>query len=199
MFCKKGVLRNLTKFTRKHLCQSLFFDKVAGLRRLNAAILCILPFIVLMFLTYQASEFNNWEKWEILLCFHHTQREVFFQIKFHPEMIFYLFHPGMKLTCKHKFFHPWMSFIPGWDFTSVTCKRTLTCFTTRLYVYIRNSNRSNAIMYGLWRTLRLEKKWKLKEVSGFTVKLQVFVFLVQAFQEITQKLFKICLTPWKNN
>ena len=32
VFCKKGVLRNVIKFTRKHLCQSLFFDKVAGLR-----------------------------------------------------------------------------------------------------------------------------------------------------------------------
>ena len=31
VFCKKGVLRNFAKFTRKHLCQSLFFDKVAGL------------------------------------------------------------------------------------------------------------------------------------------------------------------------
>ena len=30
-FCKKGVLRNFTKFTGKHLCQSLFFNKVAGL------------------------------------------------------------------------------------------------------------------------------------------------------------------------
>ena len=30
MFCKKGVLRNLTKFTRKQLCQSLFFNKVGG-------------------------------------------------------------------------------------------------------------------------------------------------------------------------
>ena len=29
MFCKKGVLRNFTKFTGKHLCQSLFFN---GLR-----------------------------------------------------------------------------------------------------------------------------------------------------------------------
>ena len=28
----KGVLRNFTKFTGKHLCQSLFFNKVAGLR-----------------------------------------------------------------------------------------------------------------------------------------------------------------------
>ena len=28
---KKGVLRNFTKFTEKHLCQCLFFNKVAGL------------------------------------------------------------------------------------------------------------------------------------------------------------------------
>ena len=33
VFCKKGVLRNFTKFTVKHLCQSLFFNKVAGLRQ----------------------------------------------------------------------------------------------------------------------------------------------------------------------
>ena len=32
VFCKKGDLRNLAKFTGKHLCQSLFFNKVAGLR-----------------------------------------------------------------------------------------------------------------------------------------------------------------------
>ena len=29
---KKGVLRNFAKFTGKHLCQSLLFNKVAGLR-----------------------------------------------------------------------------------------------------------------------------------------------------------------------
>ena len=29
---KKGVLSNFTKFTGKHLCQSLVFNKVAGLR-----------------------------------------------------------------------------------------------------------------------------------------------------------------------
>ena len=32
MFCKRGVLRNFAKFTGKHLCQGLFFKKVAGLR-----------------------------------------------------------------------------------------------------------------------------------------------------------------------
>ena len=29
---EKGVLRNFTKFTGKHLCQSLFVNKVAGLQ-----------------------------------------------------------------------------------------------------------------------------------------------------------------------
>ena len=32
VFSKKGVLRYYAKFTGKHLCQSLFFNKVAGLR-----------------------------------------------------------------------------------------------------------------------------------------------------------------------
>ena len=31
VFFKKSVLRNFAKFTRKHLCQRLFFNKVAGL------------------------------------------------------------------------------------------------------------------------------------------------------------------------
>ena len=30
VFCKKDVLRNFTKLTGEHLCQRLFFNKVAG-------------------------------------------------------------------------------------------------------------------------------------------------------------------------
>ena len=30
-FVREGVLRNFAKFTGKHLCQSVFFNKVAGL------------------------------------------------------------------------------------------------------------------------------------------------------------------------
>ena len=33
VFCKKDVLRNFTKFTGKHLCRNLLFNKVAGLRK----------------------------------------------------------------------------------------------------------------------------------------------------------------------
>ena len=29
VFCKKGILKKFAKFTRKHLCQSLFFNKAA--------------------------------------------------------------------------------------------------------------------------------------------------------------------------
>ena len=32
VFCEKGLLENFTKFTGKHLCQSLFYNKVADLR-----------------------------------------------------------------------------------------------------------------------------------------------------------------------
>ena len=39
---KKGVLRNFAKFTGKHLCQSLFFNKVAGLRRSESWLLVII-------------------------------------------------------------------------------------------------------------------------------------------------------------
>ena len=31
VFCKKGDLKNFAKFTGKHLCQSLFFNKVNSL------------------------------------------------------------------------------------------------------------------------------------------------------------------------
>ena len=30
VICKKGVLRNFAEFIGKHLCQSLFFNKIAG-------------------------------------------------------------------------------------------------------------------------------------------------------------------------
>ena len=31
VFYKKGVFKNFRKFTGKHLCQGLFFNKIAGL------------------------------------------------------------------------------------------------------------------------------------------------------------------------
>ena len=48
MFYKKGVLRTFTKFTGTHLCQSTFFNKVAGLRPAN--LLCYFPMNFIKFL-----------------------------------------------------------------------------------------------------------------------------------------------------
>ena len=31
VFCKKGVFKNFAKFTGKHMCRSLFFNKVTGI------------------------------------------------------------------------------------------------------------------------------------------------------------------------
>ena len=36
-YVRKGVLRNFTKFTGKHLYQSIFFNKVGGLRQAKHA------------------------------------------------------------------------------------------------------------------------------------------------------------------
>ena len=40
MFCKKGALRNFAKITGKHLCQGLFFNKVAGRGRVIVNVHC---------------------------------------------------------------------------------------------------------------------------------------------------------------
>ena len=42
LFCLKGALKNFAKLTVKHLCQSLFFKKVAGLRKCKGVFLWIL-------------------------------------------------------------------------------------------------------------------------------------------------------------
>ena len=45
VFCKKGVLRNFAKFTGKHLCQNLFFNKVACLSCEFCEIFLKTPFV----------------------------------------------------------------------------------------------------------------------------------------------------------
>ena len=44
---KKGVLRNFTKFTGKHLRQSLFFNKATGLRPVRAPLDSAFNYVVI--------------------------------------------------------------------------------------------------------------------------------------------------------
>ena len=73
-FIKKSVLRNFTKFAGKHLYQSLFFNKVAGLRpatllRKSLLYICF-PVNFVKFLT---TPFVQNTSGRLLLCFEHTQ------------------------------------------------------------------------------------------------------------------------------
>ena len=79
-----------------------------------------LAFNRLMFLRYQGSDFNNWEKWEILLyVFIILSGRFSFKLNFIPGWNSTRFIPGWNSRVNRNFF------IPGWDFISVTCKRTL--------------------------------------------------------------------------
>ena len=62
-FYKKSVLRNFAKFTRKHLCQSLFFNKVAGLRPVVAA--SVLSFNILTETPWYPSALFGFKAWII--------------------------------------------------------------------------------------------------------------------------------------
>ena len=65
---RKGVLRNFAKFTGKHLCQSLFFNKVEGLR---AATLLKKNFV-----KFLRTHFYIEHLWWKLLCYWKFSTEV---------------------------------------------------------------------------------------------------------------------------
>ena len=76
VFCKNGVLRNFSKFTGKHPCQSLFLNKVARLRPAHLSKKRLwhrcFPVNVDKFLTTPfLTEHLQW----LLLCFNDTHRE----------------------------------------------------------------------------------------------------------------------------
>ena len=74
VFYKKSVLRNLTKITGKHLCQSLLFNKLAGLK--TAILLkkrlwyrCFpVNFVKLLRTPFLQNTYGR-----LLLCFEHAQ------------------------------------------------------------------------------------------------------------------------------
>ena len=99
VFGKKGVLRNFAKFTRKHLCQSLFFSKVAGLKPatllkqrlwhkcfpVKFAKFLIIPFLIehLRWLLLQISELEKIQAFQKLIL---REKFTFFQmLRYHCD------------------------------------------------------------------------------------------------------------------
>ena len=79
VFCKKSVITNFTKFTRKHLWQSLFFNKVAGLGLFLNKIAGLRPVTLLKkrfwhscfpvnFVKFLRTPFFTAHLWWLLLC-----------------------------------------------------------------------------------------------------------------------------------
>ena len=53
VFCKKGVLWNFRKFSGKQLCQSLFFNKLVGLKLIHFKRESLISLIILIFIDPQ--------------------------------------------------------------------------------------------------------------------------------------------------
>ena len=85
-----------------------------------------------MFLTYQASDFNNWEKLELLLyIFIILNGRFSFKLNFilgwnSTRFIQDEIHVETEIFSSQEEFHP------GWDLVSVTCKCTLNFFLVSL-------------------------------------------------------------------
>ena len=76
VFYKKPVLKNFSKFTGKHLCQSLFFNKVVGL---GPSLFCNLQPLFLVSFSPEACNFNkNETPAQVLSCeFCETFKNIF--------------------------------------------------------------------------------------------------------------------------
>ena len=66
---KKGVLRNFTKFTGKHLCQSLFFRPATLLKKRPCT-----GFFAVNFVKFLRAPFFKEHLWWLLLCCEFMQR-----------------------------------------------------------------------------------------------------------------------------
>ena len=112
VFCKKGVLRNFAKFIGKHLCQSLFFNKVPRENNKNNKN----NFTFLIFYLLSSSFFfSDFTFYKEALCFIifilslcsntltlETILECINQKLKKKNMLILKFHPEMK--CLHIFF-----------------------------------------------------------------------------------------------
>ena len=119
---RRGVPRNFPKFTGNTFTRASFLIKLqTGLFYRTLLGDCFWNAFIRKYAneSYFSKNVTVWcfnissSNDKFFLCFH-TQWEVFFRSKFHPGTKFYSFHPGMKLTCKHKFFHTGMRFRLGY-------------------------------------------------------------------------------------
>ena len=111
VFCKKGVLRNFAKFIGKHMCQSLFFNKVPRENNKNNKNNFTFLIFYLLSSSFFFSDFTFYKEalcfiiFILSLCSNTLTLESIFEYirqKLIKNMLILKFHPEMK--CLHVFF-----------------------------------------------------------------------------------------------
>ena len=106
MFCKKGILRNIAKFSGKHLCQSLFFNKLKKRLWHRCFLVSFVKFL-------RAPLFTEHLWWLLLICVTKTyfQRDA---IKFLRNILFVkkiVVHQKIKIVSENLISMIYESFI----------------------------------------------------------------------------------------
>ena len=107
-FARKGVLRNFKKFTGKHLCQSLFFNKVAGPRPFHRTLIgnCFIAGTakIFYFVWPTRNSRNSWQYWVVLGIRTPPGSPQYVQQKYPPD-VFYkkLFLKTLQYSQGHTF------------------------------------------------------------------------------------------------
>ena len=81
VLCERGVLENFAKFTGKHLCQSLFFNKVTGLAPSGVISNNRFPFSNFVFIICQQNRFQKQNiSYTFLLVIISYRKEVYLKV-----------------------------------------------------------------------------------------------------------------------
>ena len=122
VFCEKGVFRNFTKFTGKHLRQGLFFNKVAGFRfLLNSFFLNRVGFLFTYF---------KWISWN-QIKFNEIYIKLFYEIVWKK---YFTVYPRLK-----RFFN-WISYYHSFSLLKKIIEFPVFKFVSMTTIYTRLVN-----------------------------------------------------------
>ena len=166
VFHEKGVLRNFAKFAGKHLCQSLFFNKVAG-RGLHLYqdlatrfLKCVRPFWNIMHEKTKCEGVGGLIKWRL-------RKTCSYAGKCGPE----------KLRIR-TLFTQWKAQINYSDF--INCEKVFSSYSFIIVQWINNPLKFRPIEY--LQTYIFKNVFLHTHTLGYTKLLHIFYFILKISQ-----------------
>ena len=166
VFHEKGVLRNFAKFAGKHLCQSLFFNKVAG-RGLHLYqdlatrfLKCVWPFWNIMHEKTKCEGVGGLIKWRL-------RKTCSYAGKCGPE----------KLRIR-TLFTQWKAQINYSDF--INCEKVFSSYSFIIVQWINNPLKFRPIEY--LQTYIFKNVFLHTHTLGYTKLLHIFYFILKISQ-----------------